>query len=541
MFHRLKTFFKLSLIGVATASVAIFASTYTGNANFASMQVWTEPSMKQVRLDTPPGANTDIDLVAARGEVESFQIAIRATGNNAGSIRNIYVSDLVNENNNAIAEDKITLYREHYVNVPKASPKDFNINVSQGTGWYPDALIPFKDPTTKQDLVGAELDAIPFTPKANRNQPFWVDISVPRGAAPGRYQGTYTVESDRGIFAGQISLKVWDFTLPVSPSLKSAFYFEDQGYPQLHKELLKHKMMPKRVAPDRAREMIDHYGLNVLRLPYWSGANVRTCKMDEPPSVETMRQKIAEYPKDLTLYVFSADEIEKCENLEQPLKRWAKVVRAAGAKHLLVTIPFKEWQDDGTGTGRSLADIWVVKPAMYETHSQDINQAIAKGDEVWFYTGYSNPYSPKWLLDYPPIDFRIPQGFISQSMGIQGVLFWKTDLWHHKDPWTKITAAHFGNFRDRVFPGDGMLLYPGAKVGIDGVAPSMRMKWIRDGIEDYEYIEILKKLGEGQWALNVSRNIGADWKNWTKDPRKLESARAQLGSRIEAIMQERKR
>ena len=539
MFHVLKKNFKILLTIVVTASTVIFASTYLGSADSAPLRVWTEPSMKQIRLNQLPGDSSDIQLVAARGEVESFQIGVRAVSNNVGSI-DVDVSDLVNGNRNKISKNKITLYREHYINVPKASPRDFNLNPSQGAGWYPDALIPFKDPITKKDLTGAKLDAVPFVPKLNRNQPFWVDIKVPRGAAPGTYQGTYTVTSDRSTFTGKITLKVWDFTLPISPSLKSAFYFDDQGYPQLHKELLQHKMMPKRVHPDRAREMIDHYGLNVLRLPYWSGANVHTCQMKDPPSVETVRRKIAEYPKDLTLYVFSADEIENCQNLEAPLRKWAKVVRAAGAKHLLVTIPKPELHDDGTGTGRSVADIWVVKPSMYENHSKDIADVMKKGDEVWFYTGYSNPYSPKWLLDYPAIDFRIPQGFISQSMGIEGVLFWKTDLWTEKDPWKDITAPSFSD-KNRVFPGDGMLLYPGQKVGVNGVVPSMRMKWIRDGIEDYEYIEILKKLGEKQWALQVSRSVGADWQNWTRDPRRLEVARHKLGSRIEAIMRERKR
>ena len=82
-----------------------------------------------------------------------------------------------------------------------------------------------------------------------------------------------------------------------------------------------------------------------------------------------------------------------------------------------------------------------------------------------------------------------------------------------------------------------MLFYPGEKVGVEGIVPSMRMKWIRDGVEDYEYIEMLKNLGEAEFALKISRSIGANWHNWTKDSENLLAARLELGNKIAEIMQ----
>ena len=79
-----------------------------------------------------------------------------------------------------------------------------------------------------------------------------------------------------------------------------------------------------------------------------------------------------------------------------------------------------------------------------------------------------------------------------------------------------------------------MLVYPGEKVGIQGFVPSMRLKWLREGVEDYEYIEILKRRGRGDWALGVARQVGADWSNWTRDPNALEQARRALGEAIAA-------
>ena len=207
---------------------------------------------------------------------------------------------------------------------------------------------------------------------------------------------------------------------------------------------------------------------------------------------------------------------------------------------MVVTIPSPELYDDGTGNDRSVVDIWIVKPSMYEQAPNRIAEVMAKGDEVWFYTGLKGSNSPKWLLDYPPINFRIPQGFISQSLGFTGMLYWKADLWTAEDPWQDITI-HFRNEGKKAFPGDGMLFYPGEKVGVTGIVPSMRMKWIRDGIEDYEYIEMLKQLGEEDFAIQISRSIGTDWKRWTRDPNRLTDARLKLGNAIEKIMQNRER
>ena len=156
--------------------------------------------------------------------------------------------------------------------------------------------------------------------------------------------------------------------------------------------------------------------------------------------------------------------------------------------------------------------------------------AQAKGDQIWSYNGLvQDSYSPKWQIDFDPINFRIQPGFISQSLGLKGLLYWRVDLWS-QDPWTEVNVAAFSTY-----PGEGMLVYPGAKVGIQGVAPSMRLKWLRDGVEDYEYIELLKKTGQGPWALKVAADVGADWSHWTRDPNILGLARQKLGSQLDQV------
>jgi hypothetical protein len=100
------------------------------------------------------------------------------------------------------------------------------------------------------------------------------------------------------------------------------------------------------------------------------------------------------------------------------------------------------------------------------------------------------------------------------------------DDWNTSDAWNAVAWA--------AYPGEGLLVYPGKKLGIAGVAPSMRLKYLRDGVDDYEYIELLKRCGQGDAALAAARTVGADWSHWTTDETQLESVRRQLGDLLQA-------
>jgi hypothetical protein len=522
---------KIFLFGLIALITFACTMNLTSVSSLTNPLVWVVPSLQRISQTEEGNSVTDIQLYAARGEYESFQIGIKASENQLSNV-NVSVSDLLGENKQTIAKNNITLYREHYVEVVNSSPqqKDSS-NSSLGTGWYPDALIPFVDPETGVDITGAELEAVPFTLSSGSNQPIWVDVFVPPDAQPGNYQGTYTVTSDRGTFSGKISLKVWNFQLPLKPSLKSSFFVWRAKNKSTFVELLKHKIMPgEDIDPTEQRELIDRWGLNSLRLPFFSGGNRINCKMKQPPSAEEIKAAAAENQSDLFQYVYSADEIDECQNLEEPMKDWALNIKRAGLEHLAVMTPTPELYNPNFFDGKPAVGIWVISPRMYEDAVKKVSEVLENKGQVWFYTTLvQDGYSPKWLIDYEPINFRIPHGFINQSLGMTGVLYWQVDAWTN-DPWKNIDTEVK---EDLHYPGDGMLVYPGSQVGIQSVVPSMRLKWLRDGVEDYEYIEILKKLGRGDWALGVSREVASDWKNWSKNPTRLLEARQKLAEEIE--------
>src|SRR5205085_12191924 len=129
-----------------------------------------------------------------------------------------------------------------------------------------------------------------------------------------------------------------------------------------------------------------------------------------------------------------------------------------------------------------------------------------------------------------PVNYRVMQGFINQSLGLTGLLYWAVDHWTPK-PWEDVDT-YTQPKENAHYPGEGMLVYPGDAAGVPGTVPSIRLKWIREGVEDYEYVELLKHQGRGEWALSLVREIATDFQNWSDNPTALERTRRTMGEAL---------
>jgi hypothetical protein len=493
--------------------------------------VWAVPSLQRVGPSDPAGSGTQVQLYAAKGEYESFQIVVRAPSSGLTNV-NVSASDLTGSAG-TISKTNLALFREQYVYVNSSSPNWGGSNQPLGVGWYADGLIPFVDQNTGLAASGGSIRAAPFSVSGNANQPVWVDVFVPRTAAAGQYTGTYTVTSNQGNITGKIVLQVWNFTLPAESTLKSSFAYFTQDSLAGEQELLRNKVSPLNVSTSNQLALVNNFGLNMANMGYYSGADYSSCTMTAAPSVVELQTAAAAQQKGLYLFDYSADEVGNCTNLYTTIQQWGYNMHQAGINNLVTMAPVTALFSDGSGSGRSAVDDWVVLPVEYNGSGSTIEQALQKGDEVWSYnTLVQDAYSPKWEIDFAPINFRIQPGFINQSLNLTGLLYWRVDDWN-SSPWTNPNNA--GTFSSSNYPGEGVLVYPGSTVGVTGVAPSMRLKWIRDGVEDYEYVALLKAAGKGAWALQVAQGVGPNWTNWTRDPNALESARQQLGQELDTL------
>jgi hypothetical protein len=505
----------------------------------AQPMVWVSPSLQRIRPSDakPAGASLNAAIYAARGEAESFQIVVQGPPGGLTHV-GLTVSPLLGPAG-AIPAQNLTLYREHYVYVSPGSTPWGGSNNPQGPGWYPDGLIPFVDPVTGLSLSGsgAALIAVPFSLSAGADQPLWVDVLVPRDAAPGSYVGSYTVTSDQGSVTGSISLTVWAFTLPTAPALKSAFLLWSQGGLHTDEELLRNRIQPSKVSTGDEASLIP-LGLGTTDLGLFSGADNGTCSLSAAPSVSQLKALVGSHNAGLALYDYSADEIGGCGNLASlipQVQQWGCNLHQAGVNNLVTMAPRTDLLSDGCSS-RSAVDLWTMLPVTYDNAAANVlKAALQKGDQLWSYnTLVQDAYSPKWEIDFTPLDFRLQPGFISESLDLTGMLYWRTDLWLNADPWNQVDNA--GHFSSADYPGEAMLIYPGTTVGSSAVAPSMRLKWLRDGVDDYDYVELLKAAGQGNWALGVVQPLAPSWSGWTRDPVAVEAARLQLGQKLDALV-----
>jgi hypothetical protein len=94
-------------------------------------------------------------------------------------------------------------------------------------------------------------------------------------------------------------------------------------------------------------------------------------------------------------------------------------------------------------------------------------------------------------------------------------------------PWDQEKAATYREFKVN---GDGFLIYPGR----DWTPwPSVRLENVRDGIEDYEYLWLLRERRPDSPLLTVGEDISRDFTHFCKDPTVLEKRRLAMAWAIE--------
>ncbi len=504
----------------------------------AAPVVWTTSEMNRLTQTTPPGAERSIKIYALKDEVTSFQIGIQVP---TGALTGVSVTAgaMNGPGGYRISGSDIILFREQFVSVPDVVSWRTNRRNPPGPGGlYPDGLIPFVDPDTGKPAIGGLLQASPFQVDAGINQVIWVDVHVPPGILAGDYTESFTISADQGSATVSATLHVWNYTLPRIPSFKSAYQAAASNQSDsLARALLRERLTPNWGLGSKESEYVGTFGLNSVNVGLYNNINISNCTsraMPAPPSVSSLRSLYAAHDSRLVIYGNPADEISACANQFPSLVRWAKQFHTADSNlQIACTVtPFPGLEDDGTGSGRSAVDIWEELPKQWDANQAKLEKLQAKGDAVWLYNVLEqDDYSPKLAINWSPLDWRLSMGFISATLGLKGFQQWSVDLWS-ADPWHRTSPAAGA---DPAVPSDGMEIYPGAPVGIVGYAPSMRMKWSRDGTNDYEYVQILKTLGEGAWALQQAAAVGPDWTNWTRDYTKLEAVRISLGNKIDQL------
>ena len=129
-------------------------------------------------------------------------------------------------------------------------------------------------------------------------------------------------------------------------------------------------------------------------------------------------------------------------------------------------------------------DIWATELAIYIALRSFFQERIAAGEQIFWYIHHhvSLPSSP---LALRTLFWR------ARAEGITGVVFWGVTAWGDRsrishDDLGIVLRDTYANYA----AGDGVLFWPGRKK----VLESVRLEWLRDGIEDWESFRLLDTL-----------------------------------------------
>lgn len=554
--------------------------------------VWAVPAEQKIRPDSRiENSNLIwskdkklIKVAGAGNEHVPFQVVISVSGESQGRRGErvpggffIKASDLISTGGNKITGDHINFFVEHYIFIDAISSQ------AGATGYWPDALAPMKVPFSMAAQYGIV-----------ENRPIWVDIAIPSGTKPGIYSGTLSfTRNDQTIDTIMLETEVFKFSLPDETPLITYMNITRGGLASFYRKpgksgeidsltqkyydfLYSHRMEPwfnDMLLPEV--KLIDNkvqvtfkdesyrYYMNTLKTK-------RVLLNSNPGGLRTLsgEQLSDEFSNAVKSYIsqvytyFKKNGWEKKLVFNSPIdepgslqdyentRKWATLVHD-GAKNVpfLVTrtpVPPKNNPEWGTFRG------YVNNYSMHgnQLNDPDLKQVVkeekANGGEMTWYISCDQKYpQPNYFIDAPAMDLvMVP--WITARYNLDGILYWALNHWNEVvNPWSNVNTFRSGYICSKgfVLNGEGSLLYPGnftrqftGQPDVDGPVSSMRFELLREGIEDYVYLNILKNLGDKEFADNQIRELVIDVKTFSRSPEALYSVRKILARRIEDLM-----
>lgn len=553
----------------------------------AAPELWMTHAMDRVFRGTTPSA-WDAKLQAGRGEWEALQIIVTGSPE---EVREAVLSAGCLKGPNDTLIPAPVLLREHYVAITQTSESS-----SMAGGMYPDALVPQTFPT--QALPTLERVSQPFwvdvyvPPDAKPGDySGTLTITLPDGQKLTRDYSLHVWDFQMPRLP---TLKSSIFV--TWRRLAKIHGFDDSGStapPPLQKilndyydMLVDHRLSPHEVwatYPDGTdplseesfahmehalREHLLHRQAGTIGLPLWL-----TWPVGDPLGKD--RKAALAYAArwfQICQKLGCADRLYKIfGELDEPnsaakyaeVREWGQFFKELRERHnanipLLITEqPWPDNKDWGTLDGSvniwtaHVSDVWRDLEA--PNAPRHIAKRLAAGEEVWTYTAlvqtpaewrtaHGNPkrlaagQPPVWLTDFPAMNYRI-LGWLAPQHGITGLTYWDTSFWKGDDfdPWANNGTYPHDN--DEVYNGDGFLLYPARQErhGREGPVASIRLKWIRESMDDHDYIALMAKHGFKKTALDTAQTFARGFGDWDDRPEALYQAREEIGNSLEKL------
>jgi hypothetical protein len=543
-------------------------------------------------------ASKTVSLVAARNEYVAFQLIIDAPAPVDGI--DVKLDGLASPSGGRLAGGNVAIFKEWYVRVTQASSG--YPATSLGNDWYPDALMPIRPagswaggfPFSIPDIY----NKIPF----QRNHAVWIDIFVPHErsqAPPGRYTGKLGVVWQGGRDSVTVNLDIWDFALPQESHLRGDLWNGSMRQMPPEEELLYYQLLKQH----RAFPLIYSYrpGIKINGTSVsldWTEFDKRLAPYIDGSAFTRKRGYSGPgYGVPISHFMLPFDIKRKSGNAWPPVdvpeggptpeyeaiwKETARQVRAhldanpnwAGILKIAYLNGLDESYDEEsyalmTYYGRLLhaalgrgwfkyridggysrqaiekmsgeVELWVCHTVSFEHSDQPYFRA--KGIDTWF-------YGPM-IYESRRSGGCGTNSFIDQDLTMERAIPWVA--WKYRSGWVQWEFDHnaYSAWYDaetvkrpgRACNGSGQLIYRGAVVGYREPVPSIRLKSLRRGLQDYEYFWLLEQKTGGKEAPDRLVNdviyqnpFGKDSIGelgvWKRNPDEWDKARRSAGEQL---------
>ena len=452
-------------------------------AHSGETAIWFENALEKIFRDDAVTSEGNVDstvrIQLARNERESFQVVLRPPEGTDLTHVVFQPKALVGETTGkSIGPENLRIFNELYC--PVRIPTHFE----GATGEWPDAL-----PATK-----------PFTAKGGQCTPVWFTLYVPPGTPAGKYTGSLILTASGNVTIPlTIEATVFDFDIPVTPSLKTDFGFAPEmalNGCTLFGSSLSAQALNEQYSNDALEHRVTLREMAAFPVP---SSNYAKALAEAEKRIKRLAlggattfavpPELLGYPEELSMVVSSIKKLGIgnrvfCPISEEPpppawpalagrMKDWTE---AAPDIPLMVTAlglqPFLP----------GAAKIWTVHTQLLDTaNNKPILEQVKTGSDVWCYI---NNYPPRpyanWFVDFPGVEHRI-LFWQAWALGLRGMHYWGINYCEPgRNPYEGLSDVTPVN-------GDGFLVYPGP----NGPVGSIRWEIVRDGIEDFDYLSLL--------------------------------------------------
>jgi hypothetical protein len=511
-----------------------------------------------------------VSLHSARGEYVSFQLVL--TNYSGKTLDNIRVEMPPFVGNKIQLDIKPEFFLEWSVEVK--TPSTGYPVASLGTGWYPDALIPFSYIQDDSSQVNWRWTYPLWLPDFNnridnqKSMVVWIDQYVPfraEEALPGKYSTNVSVTINNKIQEIPIELNVWDFAVPNENRFKASLQHEGFMKSMTEKQELAVYQLLKRnriamLDPTYEPEMkilqngktdIDWKHFDERLSKYFTGkAFTKEFGYQYGPGygepVETFvlpfdvygkhdtrgwpdigKPDVERNPENRAVYVDCIKKVRThLESLIDPDKTditvylngldesyfpeaWSRMVYYGDL--FRENYPEALFRIDGGYTEEALQ---IVKNSIssWASHTIEYDFATIKkyqemGIKVWLYgpllyeSKINSWVGSSTFLDLPLVNDRA----LSWSCWKYRTYSWLSwgagagwiNGWYDPESWkdaSKVRPEAEAEFTYKKINGNALLIYaPGVIPNVSGPCPSLRLKAMRDGVQEYEYMRLLSE------------------------------------------------